>query len=228
MISEEVLLDYNLTFFQDNNSFKYNLDSVLLAEYVELKKNKKILDMCSGNAIVPLILLTKEKSLSIDCVEIQKNVCKIAQKNININKFDKEINIINDNLKNVKNRNCYDIVTCNPPYLKNNNKKGQNKSINISKHEIYTNIEEIIKYSKKYLNPKGTLYIIFPTNRITELLYLLQEYTFGVLKITYIITNNDSIDLMLVKAQKSKKSNTVIDYINVVNVKSYKNIFNNK
>ena len=59
MIRKNMLLDYNLTLFQDDEVFKLNLDSILLAEYVTLKKNAKVLDLCSGNAIVSLFLVTE-------------------------------------------------------------------------------------------------------------------------------------------------------------------------
>ena len=170
MIKKGDLLDYGLTIFQDNNNFKFNLDSVLLAEFVKIKKKSKILELCSGNAVIPLILLTKESDLLIDCVEIQKAVCDIAKKNISINNYDAKVNVINNNLNNLSNNNYYDIIVCNPPYYKNNNKMGNSIQKNISKHEIHTNIEEIIRCSKRYLNPKGKLYLIFKTTRLPELI----------------------------------------------------------
>ena len=221
-----MLLDYNLTLFQDDEVFKLNLDSILLAEYVTLKKNTKVLDLCSGNAIVPLILLTKEKKLKIDCVEIQKNACELAMKNIKANNFESRINVINDNLNNIKRRNYYDIITCNPPYYKENNNKSLNLSRRISKYEIYTNIEEIVKYSKKYLSPKGKLFIVFKPERIAELIFLLKKYNFGVLNITNIITKSKKVNLVLVESQKSRKDNTRINILDVQKLNSYKNIFN--
>ena len=43
--------------YQDDQFFKFSLDSILLAEYVDKKfKNKKVIDLCCGNAAIPLIL----------------------------------------------------------------------------------------------------------------------------------------------------------------------------
>ncbi len=52
------LFDYGLKIYQSVDGFKFSLDSILLSEYVKLTKNtKNILDLCTGNASVPLILL---------------------------------------------------------------------------------------------------------------------------------------------------------------------------
>ena len=57
------LFDYkNRYIYQDKDGFKFSLDSILLAEYPYVKDNLKILDMCSGNAAIPLIISTKTES----------------------------------------------------------------------------------------------------------------------------------------------------------------------
>ena len=55
------LFDYlHMKIVQDENNFKFSLDSILLAEFVEKpKKDDIMLDMCTGNAPIPLILSTK-------------------------------------------------------------------------------------------------------------------------------------------------------------------------
>ena len=51
------LYDYGLKIYQDNELFKFSLDSLLLAEFVNVdKSDKKLLDICSGNAPLPLII----------------------------------------------------------------------------------------------------------------------------------------------------------------------------
>ena len=66
------LYDYGLKIVQNNSYFKFSLDSLLLSEYVEItKKDKNLLDLCSGNAPLPLII-GKKYNINITGVEIQK------------------------------------------------------------------------------------------------------------------------------------------------------------
>ena len=55
------LYDYEgLKIYQYEDGFKFSLDSILLAEFVEIKQGiGTIVDFCTGNAPVPMILSTK-------------------------------------------------------------------------------------------------------------------------------------------------------------------------
>ena len=80
---------YNLKIYQYEDGFKFSIDSILLAEYVKISnKTKNILDLCTGNSVIPLILSTKTNS-SIDAIEIQEDVYKLAQESILYNAKDK-------------------------------------------------------------------------------------------------------------------------------------------
>ena len=51
------LFDYDYKIYQIKDYFKFASDSVLLSEFVKLKKkDKEILDLCTGNAPIPMIL----------------------------------------------------------------------------------------------------------------------------------------------------------------------------
>ena len=81
------LYDYGLKIYQDNELFKFSLDSLLLAEFVNVdKSDKKLLDICSGNAPLPLII-GKKYDVEITGIEIQKEIYDLAEKSIKENKF---------------------------------------------------------------------------------------------------------------------------------------------
>ena len=116
------LFDYeNLKIFQYDEGFKFSLDSILLAEFVELKTTTKlIVDLCTGNAPIPIILSTKTKA-KIYGFEVQKSIYDLASSSVRENKLHKQIKIVNANLKDTFEYilpESVDIVTCNPPYFK--------------------------------------------------------------------------------------------------------------
>ena len=94
------LYDYDgLKIYQYDDKFKFSLDSILLAEFVELKPNTRtIVDFCTGNAPVPLILSTKSEA-RIYGFELQKNIYNLAVMSVKENKLESRIKIINANLK---------------------------------------------------------------------------------------------------------------------------------
>ena len=81
----------NMKIYQNSDWFSFSLDSVLLPNFVTLNKNISLtMDLCTGNAPVPLILSTKTTAKIIG-IEIQKDVYELADKSVKYNKLDNQI-----------------------------------------------------------------------------------------------------------------------------------------
>ena len=201
------LLNYNLKIFQNENYFKYSIDSILLAEFVNINlKTKNILDLCTGNAPIPLVLSTKTDK-NIYGVELQKNIYELGVKSVEFNKI-KNIKLINDDVKNILNTFDFkfDIITCNPPYFKviDSSRINDNNVIAIARHEILIKLEDIVSLAYKFLRDKGKLYIVYRPDRLMELLKLFDKYKFGVKKLQCCYNNSDSLSSMiLIEAMKN-------------------------
>ena len=199
------LLHYDLKIVQEDDYFKFSIDSVLLAEFVDINyRDKNIIDLCTGNAPIPMILSTKFNK-NIVCVELQKKIYELAKKSIEINKIE-NINIINKNVKYIVEDFNYkfDIVTCNPPYFKYNNRSiiNDNKIKSIARHEIEIDLESIISISSKLLRRSGKLYLVHRTDRFMELIELLKKYNFGLRKLEFVYDNkNKNSCFFLVEAK---------------------------
>ena len=198
----------NLKIVQNKNYFNFSLDSVLLPNFVQLTPNtKKILDLCTGNAPIPLILSTKTNAEIIG-VELQKEIYSLAIESIEINKL-KNIKIINKDVKKIINdfeTDTFDLITCNPPYFKydNNSIINNNDIKSIARHEINITIEDIIKISKKLLKNGGSLSIVHRTDRLIEVIDLMKKNNIEPKRIRFIYPkkNSDS-NLFLIDGRKN-------------------------
>ena len=206
------LFDYkNRYIFQIEDGFKFSIDSILLSEYVVIpKKNVNILDMCSGNAAVPLILSLKTQSKIVG-FEIQEVIADLAKKSVDFNNLNEQIEIINDSITNINNFYCdefFDIITCNPPYFKADNKKDFNKNemLSIARHEITINLENIFEIAFKYLKNNGILYMVHRSIRLDDIIYYARKYRVNVKEIQPISTKIDKEpNIILVKCVKNSK-----------------------
>ena len=201
----------NMKIYQNDDWFKFSLESVLLPNFVTINlRCKKIIDLCTGNAPIPLILSTKTKA-DIVGVEIQEDVYKLGQKSVELNGLEKRIRLINDNLSNLKkyyNSDEFDVVTVNPPYFPNVvlSKKNDDIHKSIARHEIYTNLEEIIKISAYLLKNGGYLALVHQTSRFIEVITLLQKYHLSIDKIQLIYPkDNSESNLFMIEAIKNGK-----------------------
>ena len=85
MIVKNRLLDLELCIYQNDDWFKFSLDSVLLANFVSLNlRSKKIIDLATGNAPIPM-LLTYRTRAHIYGVEFQKCVYDLGVMSVNEN-----------------------------------------------------------------------------------------------------------------------------------------------
>ena len=226
------LFDYGLEIFQDQDAFKFSLDSILLAEFVETKKEiGTIVDFCSGNGAVPLILTTRTNA-NIKGFEIQKNPYKLAYNSIKLNGLEDRIKMVNDNLSNCLEYvlpETVDVVTCNPPYFKykkdSNINEVEEKAI--ARHEIETNLDSIIMSAKYILKNKGSLYMVHRPERLAEIFSILDHYKFAIKKLQFIYSNDNKSALMvLIKATKNGLDGLIVNPpINVLNYTTYKGIF---
>lgn len=127
---------------QNNDFFKYGIDSFLLSNFFlsqskivnDMKKSKKVKvgDICSGTGIVSINTYSNMQnsydSLDIsnftcDCFEVQEYFYYLNLKNIienNLKNFDVfNINVL-DSDKIMHFKNSYDYILINPPYFSNN------------------------------------------------------------------------------------------------------------
>ena len=227
------LFDYeNKKIVQDNELFKFSLDSILLAEFVDnVDKSNLILDVCAGNVAVPLILSYYYPN-KIVAFEMQKKIYELAKESIAINHKNKQIKMVLDDIKNMKNYfpgNYFDVITANPPYFKYKKSSVINENVEkaIARHEIYLSLEELFQIVKYALKDNGCFYLVHLPERLEEILYLCEKYHLTAKKVQFVYTKNDkSANIVLLKCIKGAKNALIVNpplFIN--NYKSYKHIF---
>lgn len=199
----------NRKIVQDTEMFNFSLDSVLLPNFITLNENiKQILDIGTGNGPIPLILSTKTKA-HITGYEIQKEVSLLAKESIEINNLQKQITIINDDIKNnTYETETFDIITCNPPYfeVKDKSKFNKNDYKTIARHEINLNLEELLKISKKLLKNGGTLGLVHRPERLIDILFQMRKYNIEPKKIRLVYPKkNKEANILLIEGKKNGK-----------------------
>jgi len=116
------LQNKNLKIIQNKEWFCFGIDSILLSDFSKkIKSSEKLIDLGCGNGILELLLCKKTKAEKIIGVEVQSELSELAIKNIKLNKLENKVEIINNNIKNLKKHfkpDTFDAVISNPPYMK--------------------------------------------------------------------------------------------------------------
>lgn len=213
------LLGYErIKIIQKDEMFSFSLDSMLLADFVKVnEKTKRIVDLGCGNAPIPLFLTLKTDA-KIYGIELQEEVYEMAKKSVSLNGFDRQITILNADIKNIYKtigNDSFDIVISNPPFFKYQETSNINKNeyLTIARHEVKITLEEIIKEAKKLLKDGASLYMVHRTSRLSELLFLLRSENMGLKKIRFIYTKKDSSEslMFLLEAKKNRKDDVKVE-----------------
>ncbi len=207
-VLNDILGYNNLKIYQDNTYFCFSLDSVILANYVNIRlRDNYICDLCTGNGVVPLIL-SKRTNKKIFGVEIQKSIYDLAMESVKINNLEDRITLINcdisDKLKFNYNE-YFDLVTCNPPYFKLNENSLLNENIEkqIARHELKMDLDSLFSVSKRILKNGGNLVLVHRTSRLMEILEVMKKYNIEPKRLKFIYENiNKESNLVLIEGQK--------------------------
>ncbi len=166
---------------QNPDWFCFGVDAVLLSHFAAqtIKPKTKILDLCSGNGIIPVLLAEKTSAAHIDGLEVQTDVAEMAARSVEMNDLQERIKITCGDLRCALEyypKASFDGVCCNPPYKEDlGGIKNPTDTLAIARHEIMCNLEDVIKNSESLLVPGGKLYIIHRPERLADILCLMRE-----------------------------------------------------
>ncbi len=165
-VREEVL--YKYSFYQPVDGYRYSIDALLLAGFLRGRTvQTKILDIGTGSGIIPLLISKRFPDWEFSAVEIQKDLYDLAEENFHLHKL--EVNLIEGDYRDIVGQDTYDLIVSNPPYF-NHGHQPNNRQIAIARHELFGEMDSLIKKAKKLLKAGGYFYVIYPADRLAELL----------------------------------------------------------
>lgn len=169
-----------LKIVQDSDGFCFGIDAVLLANMAKKARASKTIDLCSGNGIVALLLSGKTDTEKIYALELQREAASLAMQSVELNGLDGRVEVICDDLRNVQNifsRGEFDVVTCNPPYVKNTCAiTNDNDALKLARHEIACTLEDVIKAASYLLKPGGKLFLVHRPERLCDIFCVMREH----------------------------------------------------
>lgn len=202
----------NLKIIQNKKWFCFGIDSVLLANFAKnIKKDSYVLDLGTGSGIMPTLLCGKTELKKVVGIEIQKDVCDMAKRSIELNKINEKFEIICDSILNLNKyfeKQTFDVVITNPPYKKKNTGIiNPDEPKMIARHEITANLEDFIRVAKDMLKDKGEFYMVHRPERLVDIFELMRKYKIEPKEIRFIFSNkNEEPKMVMIKGVKNAKS----------------------
>lgn len=214
--SPDHLFNHKITVSQPEKGYRFSMDPFILASHVKAEETSKIIDIGCGCGIMPLILSSRFPELNIIGVEIQEELSRFAKQNIVANQLEKTIQIIHDDIKNIKPcdiKGKADIIVSNPPYKKKNTGRlNPDSQKAIARHEVTLDIDSLFDCSNRLLKTHGKIYFIFPSDRLSEVILTMDRYGFGLDTIRFVHIKKDTpARLVIVCGKKDSQQNCIVE-----------------
>ncbi|MBQ2613992.1 MAG: tRNA1(Val) (adenine(37)-N6)-methyltransferase [Clostridia bacterium] len=207
-----------LRLIQNPDWFCFGVDAVLLADYAakSIKKDARVLDLCSGNGIIPLLLSQKSKAESIVGLEVQPPVAEMAGRSVRLNGLEEKIRIETGDLKDAPERfgkSSFQYITCNPPYKEAGGGLTTNAdTTTLARHEILCTLDDVVRVSSIILEPLGKLCMIHRPERLVELICLTRQYGLEPKRLRFVHPYPDkTATMILLEAVRGGKPKLFLD-----------------
>ena len=200
-----------LKIIQNEECFCFGMDSVLLSDFAKsIRKGSNVLDLGTGNGIIPILLCGKTELKKVIGVEIQEDIADMAKRSSKLNKLEDRFEVLNANildLEKIYEKQVFDAIVTNPPYKKlQTGLSNVNEKKKIARHEVTANLEDFIRVAKDMLKDKGELYMVHRPERLVDILSLMRTYRIEPKILRMVCPSKDKApNLVLIKGVKNAK-----------------------
>lgn len=169
-----------LKIIQKKNGFCFGVDAVLLSNFTDIRKNDAVIDLGTGSGIIPILLAGKTGAGRITGLEIQPDMCEMAERSVMLNNLGDRVRIFNGDIKNsieYFGPSSFNVVVTNPPYIsKGGGLLNPSDTKAVSRHEILCTLEDVIKTGARLLAPGGRFAMVHKPERLVDILCLMRQY----------------------------------------------------
>ncbi|MGN0240564.1 MAG: tRNA1(Val) (adenine(37)-N6)-methyltransferase [Candidatus Weimeria sp.] len=164
---------------QNPARFCFGIDAVLLSGFARVKPGETVIDLGSGNGILPILLEAKNPGKSFTGLEIQPENVDMARRSAEINGTS-NVTFVEGDIKRAEEifgRNSTDVVVSNPPYMKAGSGITNTADAKmIARHEVLVSLEELVAQTASLLKDGGRCYYVHRPFRLVDIFSEMRKY----------------------------------------------------
>jgi tRNA1Val (adenine37-N6)-methyltransferase len=171
----ESLFGGRLKILQKKKGYRYTIDSVLLAHFVEPKKRDRIIELGAGSGVISLLLAFRHPDVQVRGLELQADLADMAQRSVSMNRLEGRVKMICGDVRKAAEfleTRSQDVAVFNPPYRKiGSGQVNPATEKALARHEIAGSIADFLKAASHALEPGGRVCMIYPCSRMVEAIH---------------------------------------------------------
>lgn len=196
----------SLKLIQRKAGLKFGTDALLLAGYIK-KGYKSGIELGAGTGIISMLLLSRDKVQSAECLEIQPKYAELIKRNAELNRLSDRLTSVAVDLRDYNKSEAFDLCYSNPPYMKTTSGKPNcEEEKQIARHEVAGDIFDFVKKAGALLKYGGTFAVVYRPDRLSELMRAMSEANLEAKRMTFVHANEKSEpSMLLIEAKKGGK-----------------------
>jgi len=215
-ITDDTFLNGHLTVNQPRDGYRFSIDAVLLADFVQCKDGQMIIDLGTGCGIIALMLAIRHPGVQLVGVEIQDELARTAAANVHANRLEDRIRILHQDIKELHIQQVPDLVhqvVCNPPYRRvKSGRLNPDRRKAGARHEIFARLADFVDAAARMLQLSGRLSCIYPAERLTDLIDHLRQANLEPKRLRLVHSKREEgARLVLITAAKGGRPGLVVD-----------------
>lgn len=206
----------DLKLIQDPECFCFGMDAVLLSAFARAKEGDRVLDLGTGNGVIPILMSAKTDAESFTGLEIQPINVSLARRSVEYNLLQDRISIVEGDIKEAVSlfgAASFDVITTNPPYMNENHGLINDYSVKaIARHEIKCSLEDVISQAAKLLKPQGNFFMVHRPHRLVDIMELMRKYRIEPkrMRMVYPFADKDP-NMVLIEGNRGGRPNLIVE-----------------
>lgn len=189
-VTQDAFLEGAVSALQPRQGYRAGIDAVFLAASIPALPGQKILELGLGAGIAALCLIARVPGVKITGLELQADLCQLAQENAQRNKCDLALNVIEADIKSgtcalevMGLKPCsFDHVYANPPFYDEACVRRPPDQSKAKAHSFAQgDLETWVKLMVGMAAPKATVTLIHRADKLDEILSLFNRRLGGVI-----------------------------------------------
>ncbi len=171
-LSRDTLFNERVILYQPQKGYRFSIDSLLLASFVNLRPLEKALDLGAGCGVISIIISMRYQQAFITGLEIQPRLLTCFSQNIMENCLSDRVFAVRGDIRHPSFKSSvFDVIFTNPPFRSPMaGRLSPNEEERLARHEILVTLDDVLKAASILLKERGRFFIIYPASRLVTLI----------------------------------------------------------
>lgn len=192
--------------------FPLSTDSMVLAEFVKLPKNGRVLDLGSGCGTLGLLLCARDDSCRVTGIELSAPAHRGALHNIRRNGLEGRLESLNTDVRTIRQLvtpGSFSVCVANPPYFSGGPASTLHKA---ARREDTLSAEELMRGAAWALKTGGDLFVVHRPEKLAQLIALGAREGLETKKMRLVRhRENGPVTLILLQLRKGAKPGMILE-----------------